>query len=51
MGGKGRGGGGQAEGQGVEARAEVGVRGMEAGRGARTGEAVGFLEEVAPLGC
>lgn len=35
----------------MEARAEAGVRRMEAGWGVRTGEAAGFLEEVALLGC
>lgn len=35
----------------MEARAEAGVRRMEAGWGVRTGEAVGFLEEVVLLGC
>lgn len=35
----------------MEARAEAGVRRMEAGRGARTEEAVRFLEEVPLLGC
>ena len=51
MGVKGRGGAGRAGGGWVEARAEAGVRRMEAGWGVRTGEAAGFLEEVALLGC
>lgn len=34
----------------MEARAEVGVGWMEAGRSARTGEAVRFLEEGVLLG-
>lgn len=44
-------GGGRAGGGGVEAKAEAGVRRMEAEKGARMGEAVGFLEAVVLHGC
>lgn len=51
MGVKGHDGGEQVGGELVEAKAEAGVRMMEALREARMGEAVRVLKEVVLLGC